>query len=206
MPNFISFEGIDCSGKSTQIKLLIERLNRKGVDYKLIREPGGTGLSESIRNILLSKKNISIKPETESLLFLAARSSLIDEEIIDEVESKIIICDRFIDSTIAYQGYGRKLDIKFLEKLNSYAVKNIFPSLTFLIDISLDEYAIRLNSKTVDRMEDQGVDFMRRVRNGYLEISKKFSSRFCIINGSESEKLISKKIWEILINKGVVEN
>jgi len=155
---------------------------------------------------LLSKKNISIKPETESLLFLAARSNLIDMEVIDEVESKIIICDRFIDSTIAYQGYGRKLDIKFLEKLNSFAVKNIFPSLTFLIDISLDEYVIRMKKKTVDRMEDQGVDFMRRVHHGYLEISKKFPTRFCIINGAESENLISKKIWKILINKGVVKN
>ena len=185
--------------------MLIDKLNKNNVDYILIREPGGAALSESIRNLLLSNKSTSINPETESLLFLAARSNLIDEKIIPQIGKKLIICDRFIDSTIVYQGYGRGLDIDLLEKLNCFAVKNIVPSLTFLLDINMSEYNIRMKDKIVDRMESAGQEFMDKVRGGYLDISKKFSSRVCILDGAENRDLISNKIWDILINKGVIK-
>ena len=177
--------------------MLIDKLNKFNVEYILIREPGGAPLSESIRNLLLNNKSTSINPETESLLFLAARSNLIDEKIIPQIGKKLIICDRFID--------GRGLDIDFLERLNNFAVKNIVPSLTFLLDINMDEYNIRMKDKIVDRMESAGQEFMDRVRSGYLDISKKFSSRICVLDGAENKELISNKIWDILINKGVMK-
>ena len=183
---------------------MVDKLNNNNIDYILIREPGGTTLSESIRSLLLNNKNICIKPETESLLFLAARSNLIDEKIIPQIGNKIVICDRFIDSTIVYQGYGRGLDVNFLEKLNSFAVKNISPSLTFLLDINMNEYSIRMKNKRVDRMESSGKEFMSKVRRGYLEISEKFSSRFSVLDGSDNQDVISGKIWDILIKKGVI--
>ena len=131
----ISFEGIDGSGKSTQIQMLENEFNKFNIDYKTFREPGGTILSEKIREILLDKKHIDFIPMAESLLFAAARAQLTVEQIKPALmENKIVICDRFIDSTIAYQGYGRGLDIQNLEQINNIATEGIHPDITFILD------------------------------------------------------------------------
>ena len=157
MNRLISFEGVDGSGKSTQISMLCRNLDEIGINYLSIREPGSTEISEMIRNILLDKKNHGLGSESESLLFMAARAQITHEVIEPALKSgKFVICDRFIDSTIAYQGYGRGLDISYLTSLNQYATSHILPELTFIIDVDESTSSSRRNSLESDRIESGG--------------------------------------------------
>ena len=179
--NFISFEGVDGSGKSTQIKLLSALLTKNNIENCILREPGGTELSEQIRKILLDTNN-SINKEEETLLFLAARANLVKEFILPKLNDNIVVlCDRYIDSTMAYQAYGRELNVSLINEMNKFATNNTFPILTIIFDLNPDIIKERLKNKTLDRMEVAGDDFQHKVRQGYLDISKE-NERYHVIN------------------------
>ncbi len=198
--NFISFEGIDFCGKSTQIALLVEKLKSRGLTVLVVREPGGTAISEKIRQILLDKSHAEMHPRTEILLYSAARSQLVHQAILPALEAgHYVIADRYYDSTTAYQGYGRNLDIEMVQKLNEFATSNLKPYRTFFIDISPEEAERRRIEKQKlekDRMESEDIEFYRRIRNGFLSISKKEPQRFIIINGERSIEEIAADIWQ----------
>ncbi|MCX5782537.1 MAG: dTMP kinase, partial [Elusimicrobia bacterium] len=175
---FITFEGIDGCGKSTQSKLIYDYLKKNGHKVVYTREPGGTKFAEYIRNILLNPKN-QISPLAELFLYESGRAEHVKRTILPAIKSKsIIICDRFFDATIAYQGYGRGLDIKMIEKLNYFASQGIIPDLTILLDISASEGLKRVKKlKKNDRMEKEKISFYNKVRRGYLLLAKKFPKR-----------------------------
>ena len=195
---FITFEGIDGSGKTTQINLLEQKLIKEGISPLILREPGGTRLSERIRQILLDRENINLSSVAESLLFVAARAQLVSDQIKPALEQgKYVICDRFIDSTVAYQGYGRRLNVEYLEQLNNYATDNIHPDITIILDINPGKAALRKQSDTPDRMEDIGIDFFLRVQKGYYEIANRHLKRCVIIDGNLSEN----KVFELVMKE-----
>ena len=193
---FITFEGIDGCGKSTQFQMLKEYLEAKGVDFIVVREPGGTVIGEKIREILLNKKNDSMRPLTELLLFEAARAQITEEVIRPALEKgTCVLCDRFFDSTYAYQGYARKLGADKVLMLNDLATAGLEPDITFLIDIpvsvALERRGIR--GEADDRMEALGMAFQEDVRKGYLEASEKFS-RIKVIDGKDEPSVVFEKV------------
>ena len=200
--SLITFEGIDGSGKSTQIQMLEHEFNKLGVEYKTFREPGGTELSEKIRVILLDKENFELISTAESLLFAAARAQLTAEQIKPAIaKGDFVICDRFTDSTIAYQGYGRGLDIKQLEEINYIATDGLTPDITFILDINPEAAAVRMETEVSDRMEATGVDFFRRIRGGYRQIKDQNPNRYRLINGEQSPENVFKEIKEIIMKQ-----
>ena len=187
MKLFISFEGIDGCGKSTQIKLLSEKLTLNSINNVIIREPGDTLISDKIRDILLDEKN-NIGNISETMLFLAARSQLVDEKIIPFYKNgNVVLCDRFIDSTTAYQGYGRNLNIEMINKLNIFATKNIIPDITFILDLNHNIAYDRLKSNNMDRMELIGLDFLNTVSEGYRKIALDNKNRCKIIDCNQKD-------------------
>ena len=197
MNNFITFEGIDGCGKTTQIELLSEYLNSINKQNIIVREPGGTNISEDIRKILLDKNN-NINSYTETLLFLSSRSQLINEVIKENIKNNnFVLCDRFTDSTLAYQGYGRGLDIRLLDLLNNFATEGIKPDLTFILDISLSESSERIHKRDIDRMEESGLNFLNKVKVGYMQIAKKDKNRYILLDCVNRDiKSISNEIIE----------
>jgi len=192
---FISFEGIDGCGKSTQADLLRSYLESKGEQVELLREPGGTALSEQIREILLNPNNEKMDPSTESILLSASRAQLTREIIIPALErGNVVICDRYADSTLAYQGYGRGINLEWLEKLNTFATAGLKPDITLLVDLPVDEALNRMQSKSFDRIEMEGIEFLDKVRSGYFELTDRFSKRYFMIDGMETIEEMSKKI------------
>ena len=198
----ITFEGIDGSGKSTQIQLLEAEFEKLGISYKTFREPGGTKLSEKIRTILLDKENIELYSNAESLLFAAARAQLTAEQIKPAItKGEFVICDRFTDSTIAYQGYGRGLNINNLELMNTIATDGLIPDITFILDIDPQKATERLKTVNPDRMEAAGIDFFKKIRQGYCQIREQNQSRCIVINGEKPQKDISKEIHHIIMKR-----
>ncbi|MCD6450595.1 MAG: dTMP kinase [Thermotogaceae bacterium] len=200
---FISFEGIDGSGKTTQIEKLKNYLDRLNVDYVIVREPGGTNEGERIRQILLDKDSY-LTPEAELFLLLASRSILTKRIIIPSLErEKIVIADRYADSSVAYQGYGRGLDIEFVNSGNARATYGLEPDITFYIDIPVEESIKRRKEKKIDRMEKDS-EFLKRVREGYLKMAKELE-RIKLVNGTMSPdkvwKVIKKEVEELLRRK-----
>ena len=200
MGKLITFEGIDGSGKTTQINLLEKKFIEAGYSFIILREPGGTDLSEKIRKILLDRNNMQLSSITESLLFVAARSQLMSEKILPALKKdQLVICDRFMDSTVAYQGYGRELDKKIINQLNEFATNTLIPDLTFIFDVDPLEAKNRLKDKDNDRMESLDLDFYNKVRNGYLEIAKFNQQRCNLINCSNKTIMdIHLKLVEII--------
>jgi len=198
----ITFEGIDGSGKSTQIKLLEAEFEKSGISYKTFREPGGTKLSEKIRAMLLDKENIELYSNAESLLFAAARAQLTAEQIKPALtKGECVICDRFTDSTIAYQGYGRGLNINKLELMNAIATDGLIPDVTFILDIDPEKASERMQTEAADRMESGGIDFFQKIRQGYYQIREQNQSRCIVINGEKSQKDISEEIHHIIMER-----
>jgi dTMP kinase len=198
---FITFEGIDCCGKTTQVKLLVEKLQSENKKYILLREPGGTTISERIREILLDKKNLSMTQISELLLFSASRAQLVSEVIKPALKSNtIVICDRYVDSTIAYQGHGRGLPLGAVKTINRVATMDVMPTKTFFIDISIQEMHERRSGKRqdVDRMEMGNEEFYTRVRNGYVELAREEPNRFITVEGKQSVDAIHETIWREL--------
>lgn len=194
---FITFEGIDFCGKSTQVELLKNYFERKGKSVQVIREPGGTEISEKIRDILLDKKNNKMFMETELLLFSASRAQLVREKINPFIkEGKIVISDRFHDSSTAYQGFGRGLPIDSVLNVHKLAIGETIPDITFIIDIPVEVAVKRKSEKThkeLDRIEVSSNDFFEKVRNGYLTLAKN-EKRFRVIDGTQSIEGIHKLI------------
>lgn len=201
---FVTFEGIDGCGKTTQIELLSSDLKAEGIPYILIREPGGTLIGEKIRTILLDKANTGMDERTELLLYEAARAQNVKEKIIPELDAgKVVICDRFFDSTIAYQGYARGLKLQDVDFLNNWSAYGIKPDITFLLDLD-EQTAYRRRhgrSDEEDRLEAEGLLFMKKVREGYLERSKE-DKRFQVLSALDTPEEIYKKIrktvWEVI--------
>ncbi len=193
---FITFEGADGCGKTTQMKLLAEYLEKKGIDVVLTREPGAKGLGEKVREILLNYEG-PVSDRCESFLFLADRAQNIDIIVNPAVEEgKIVLCDRHIDSTVAYQGYGRGLDIERINMLNNIATNGRKPDLTFVFDIDVETSMARVG-KEKDRMESAGIDFHNRVRQGYLELAKQEPQRIKVIDAAKSIEEIHAEVIKI---------
>ncbi len=183
---FITFEGIDGCGKSTQVKMLVEALNKHQRKTILVREPGGTTISEEIRDILLHRHLADICDRTEALLMTGSRAQLTYEVILPNLnQGKNVIADRYYDSTLAYQGGGRELDLDWLIKLNQFATYDLEPNVTFFVDV-LPEEAIRRKSQEPDRIERAGIELQMRVRNIYLDLANRFQDRFVVLDGHES--------------------
>ena len=196
---FITFEGADGCGKTTQMKLLAEYLKQQGKNVVLTREPGGKGLGEKVREILLNYDG-PVSDRCESFLFLADRAQNIDIIVNPAVEDgKIVLCDRHIDSTVAYQGYGRGLDIERINKLNDIATNGKKPDLTFVFDIDV-ETSMKRVGKEKDRMESAGIDLHNRVRKGYLELAKQEPQRIKVLDATKSIEEIHKNVVEIFEN------
>ena len=194
MNRFIVFEGVDGSGKSTQIKLLEEKLEQHSISFSTFREPGGNLLSEKIREILLDK-DISMCNESELMLFLAARGQNTEEGILKELsKGKFVICDRYSDSTMAYQGFGKELDKNFINSCNKFVTKGITPSITVVLDISRSVSKNRDDSEN-DRMEKNSNTFFMKVEEGYRKIANAHPSRYLLIDGSLGIKQIHELIW-----------
>ena len=190
---FITFEGIDGCGKTTQIELLKESLEKKGYTVLLTREPGAKGLGEKLREILLNYDG-EVSSNCESFLFLADRAQHIDTIIKPAIDKGVIVlCDRHTDSTVAYQGYGRQLDLEQIYQLNKIATNGIIPDITFILDIDIDTSLQRIG-KGRDRMENSGREFFERVRKGYIEISEKEPQRVKLLQGNSPIKNIQNKI------------
>ena len=195
----ISLEGIDGSGKSLQARALKKNLQNMNYPVVLVRDPGGPPVSEKIRKVLLDKKNRTITPMTELLLYCAARSQLVTEYIAPALkEGKIVITDRFIDSTISYQGYGRSIPISYIVETNRLVCGNILPDRTYVLDISWDESIRRMGKITIkkDRMENQMKHFFDKVRKGYLTIAKQEPERILLLNGEKSINELEKEIFK----------
>ena len=195
MSLFITFEGADGCGKTTQIELLNKYLQEKGFKTLVTREPGAKGLGEKLREILLNYDG-EVSPNCESFLFLADRAQHVDCVIKPALKDGVIVlCDRHTDSTVAYQGYGRQLDIEQIKKLNEIAVNGLKPDLTIVFDIDIETSMQRVG-KTKDRMESAGMDFFNRVRNGYLAIAKDEPNRVKVINSADAIERIHEKVVE----------
>lgn len=183
---FITFEGIDGSGKTTQIELLNSFLKQSGFDVVVTREPGGTDIGDKIRKILLDSKNIQMSYRAETLLFLASRAELVLKVIQPSLnQGKIVICDRFFDSTIAYQGIARQLGAEKILDMSLWATENIIPDLTFLLSIDVWECENRIKNgkKKKDRIEKEEIDFKSKIQEGYMQLAGKNKERFVIVDG-----------------------
>ena len=197
---FITFEGTDGCGKTTQIEMLKDYFEKQGRTVLLTREPGAKGLGTKLREILLNYDG-EVSPVCESFLFLADRAQHVDTIIKPAVaRGEIVLCDRHTDSTVAYQGYGRELDIEQINMLNNIATSGLKPDLTFIFDIDIDTAQKRVG-KNKDRMESAGIEFFKRVRNGYLEIAKQEPERVKVLDGSKSIETIHNELLEILQTK-----
>lgn len=193
---FITFEGIDGCGKSTQLRMVKERLTSEGRDFIEVREPGGTTVGEKIRAVLLDKKNDSMVPLAELLLYEAARAQITEEVIKPALENgTIVICDRFFDSTIAYQGYARELGFELVDSLNKIATAGLKPDITFLLDLSAEDALKRRigRGEEEDRLEALGTSFQVKVREGYLKAASE-DSRIKVIDAGKTPDEIFKDI------------
>ena len=195
---FITFEGADGCGKTTQLNLLKDYLTAKGYAVILTREPGGKGLGEKIREILLNYDG-KVADRCESFLFLADRAQNIETIVKPAIESgKIVLCDRHTDSSVAYQGYGRGLDIEQIKMLNNLATGGKQPDLTLVFDVDIETSMQRVGNKK-DRMESSGKEFFNRVRNGYLEMAKQEPERLKIVDSTKSIDEVHKRVIEIIL-------
>lgn len=200
--HFITFEGGDGSGKSTQINILKDKLIKDGYDVVLTREPGGTQISEKIRGIILDKANSEMNDMTEALLYAAARSQIVNQVIRPAIqEGKIVICDRFVDSSIAYQAYGRNLG-DCVGIINSYAIGDCMPELTFFLKVDPEVGSKRISRREHDRIELASDDFHKKVYEGYLVLEKQFPDRIVGIDANRSIReiadMISEKVYPLL--------
>lgn len=201
----ITFEGCEGSGKSTQLKLLAEKLDNLGVDYVMTREPGGSAIAEQIRAVILDGKNTAMCDECEALLYAASRVQLLKEVIVPALESgKLVICDRYVDSSLAYQGIARGLGEDFIASINAAALGKYAPDMTIFLDISPEDAFRRKNGADKDdRMEQQGMAFHKKVYQGYRLLAEKYP-RIRPVDCSGTKYETSDKIWQLFKQNGIV--
>jgi dTMP kinase len=193
---FITFEGIEGCGKTTQIQRLNDYLRGSGHTVEVTREPGGTPIAETIREVLLDPGNHALAPMTELLLYEAARAQHVAERIRPALESgAVVLCDRFADSTTAYQGAGRSLSPEDVQRLHQLATQGVWPDLTFLIDLPVETGLDRVSLRgTADRMESETLAFHERVRQGFLELARREPRRITIIDGTQTAEAVAEAI------------
>jgi dTMP kinase len=201
---FITFEGSEGSGKSTQSKLLARHLRQKGYRVVYLREPGGTGISEKIREILLDGEHKKMCAECETLLYMAARAQVVDEIILPALmRGKIVVCDRFLDSTLAYQGYGLGVDLKRIQEIGAFATAGVKPDLTIFMDLPIRK-GLKHRDGAKDRIEKRSLVYHCRVRNGYLAMAGKEPRRIRIVKvqkeKEETQRLIREQA-DILLSR-----
>jgi len=202
----ISFEGSEGSGKSTQLIRLAAHLQKLKREVITVREPGGTEIGEQIRNIIVhNSRGDEMCPETELLLFTAARAQLVREIIAPAlITGKIVLSDRFLDSSTVYQGIGRNLALDPVNQINRFAVGNVMPDLTVVIDVPSEVGLARIRQRATDlpdRMERENLDFYKKVREGYLVLAKGLPERFVVVDGTLSESVLEKKIWAAIAGR-----
>ena len=198
---FITFEGGEGCGKSTQIAALKARLEAMGKTVVQTREPGGTALGESVRNLLqYDDAGQGMSPEAELLLFAASRAQHVRELIVPAIaEGQIVLCDRFLDSTTVYQGVARAIDSKKVDTINQFAIGDTNPDLTILIDLPPEIGLARVHARSdgqLDRMEKEAIEFFQAVRQGYLDLAKSEPKRFLVLDGSQSAEELETQIWQ----------
>lgn len=197
----ISFEGSEGSGKTTQIELLVPRLEKLGREVVVTREPGGSRIGEEIRHLLIrANGSEEMCPETELLLFAASRAQLVREVLVPNLQAgKIVLCDRFLDSTTVYQGAARSLSPDPVNQINQFAVGNVLPDLTIVLDVPAEVSLQRVKhraSDLPDRIEQENIDFYRIVREGYLLLAKSMPARFHVVDGNKPSNVIEKEVWK----------
>ncbi len=195
------FEGIEGAGKSTLLEILSSLFRERGIPFVKTREPGGTETAEPIRKIILDR-NLNIEPVTELLLLMASRHENTVKKILPALDSgKVVISDRYRDSSLAYQGYGRGIDLRFIEELNDLVTGGLLPDVVFIIDIPVDVMMKRIERREHNRMDVQTRDFYERVREGYLEIARKDPERYFVLDGNRDVEEIMKDVVSILNKK-----
>ena len=197
MALFITFEGGEGSGKSLQTRTLYRRLNRLAIPAVLIHDPGSTVLGEKLTRLLKWARNTSISPMPELMLFNASRAQLLAEVVRPSLKAgKIVICDRYTDSTVAYQGYGRRIDIETIKNVNLMATGALKPDLTVLLDISPEEGFARKSGQEPDRFEKEAKAFHRRVRKGYMQLAAGEPQRWLVIDAALPKEKIKQMVWQ----------
>ena len=200
---FITFEGCDGCGKSTQLKMLSDYLSKNNIPHVFTREPGGGKISEAIREILLNGKNSEMTDECEALLYAASRVQHLHDRVQPALDKgELVVCDRYFDSSFAYQAYARGLGVEFIEKINAYAIENYSPDLTIFIDLSPEEAFIRKHGADEnDRLEQAGMSFHKKVYEGYRELAKTHA-RIVTINGRQTPEEVFADVLKALKDKG----
>lgn len=203
---FVTFEGCEGVGKTTQVQLLKKYLDDLGVDYLLLREPGGNPISEKIRSIILDTNNSTMTKECETMLYCAARAQLVAEIIKPALdEGKIVLCDRFMDSTFAYQGYARGLGLDYVEKLNSAACNGTLPELTIFFDLEpVKAFARKGGQDKDDRLEQESIQFHNNVYLGYKEAQKRSNGRIISIDASKDVDTIHNEVIQVLKDHKII--
>lgn len=196
---FITLEGPEGAGKTTQLKLLSKYLQDEGIDHLITRDPGGTSLGKPIRRILLDAKSV-VSPVAELLLYEADRAQNVSEIILPGLEQgKVVFCDRYIDSTLAYQGYGRGIDLDLIEKINDVATQGLRPARTILFDIESSAGLARLHPSGHDRLEREALEFHQKVRHGYLELAAKEPQRFRKLDAAAPMHLVQDELRKFVL-------
>ena len=202
---FITIEGPEGSGKTTAVDYAVKKLEEMGYQIVRTREPGGTPIAEQIRNVILDKANTSMDKRTEALLYAAARRQHLVEKVWPALkEGKIVVCDRYLDSSLAYQGGARKLGVDNVLEVNMFATEGTFPDLTLLFDIEPELGLARISAnadREVNRLDLEKLDFHRTVRNTFLELAKRYPERFVIIDASKSKEEVANKTLEVILSR-----
>ena len=203
---FITFEGCDGCGKSTQLKLLSEYLSQEGIPHIFTREPGGGKISEAIREILLSGKNMEMTDECEALLYAASRVQHLSDRVEPALaKGELVICDRYVDSSLAYQAYARGLGVEFITKINAFALEKYLPDVTVFIDLSPEAaFKRKHGADENDRLEQAGMAFHNRVYEGYKTLAKENSDRFVCVDGNKTPQGIFEDILKVLKERGCI--
>ena len=202
---FITIEGPEGSGKTTAVNTAVEQLQKMGYQIVRTREPGGTPIAEQIRNIILDKNNTAMDERTEALLYAACRRQHLVEKVWPALkEGKIVICDRYLDSSLAYQGGARGLGVDNILQVNSFATEGTFPDLTLLFDIDPELGLARIaanSNREVNRLDLEKIEFHKKVRNTFLDLAKRYPERFVIIDASQSKEEVARKTLEVMLSR-----
>ena len=198
---FITFEGPDGSGKTTVATKVCELLSEKGYELVHTREPGGIGISEDIRDIILDPKNVMMDPKTEALLYAASRRQHLVEKVLPATQAgKIVICERFLDSSLAYQGFGRQLGFDEILNINLFAIDNTYPDMTIYLDVDEEVGLSRISDRSFkDRLDQESVEFHHRVSEGYKEVLKRFKDRIKVVDASQDKEAVIQDCLNLIL-------